>query len=437
MNSCGSLESAPAETSAPGKERLRQLVPGLPPRAFDVLALYSFVVLGLPDGALGTAWPTVRKSFGAPLAYLGVVLLVGTAGSVASSSVAGTLFKRLGAGRTVMAAAVVGLLGALGVALSTTFAAFSASGGLIGVSAGLLDSTVNTSVAMTGRNRLLNMVHGAYGVGTSLAPLVVTACVLAGSWRGSYAVVGACELALAGGWWVAARRFSSARAMWAPGAPDVLAPHAGGQSPGAPGGAGGRGSGRPAEAPGPKRSLWPLVCLGLMVFMVYTGLEVSAGQWSPSFERSVLHMGPSATGLATFGYWGSLTLARFGLAVPRRPAAPLYVVRWGCMLALAGALLVWWRPVVTVALVGLVVVGGALAGVFPALVALTPARVGAGLAHHVIGWQIGAASVGGSVISALCGVAFQHWGLGELGPALAATAAVLVGTNLVLEKVAR
>jgi fucose permease len=408
----------------------RSGVAGLSVKSFDALTLYSFVVLGLPDGTLGTAWPSAREGFGAPLAYLGVVLLVGTVGSVLSSSLAGTFFGRLGPRVTIMLAGAVGGLGALGVVLSPSFVVFVLAGGLIGVAAGLLDSTVNTSVAMTGRNRLLNMVHGAYGAGTAIAPLVVTASVLAGSWRGSYVAVLAGELALVAAWWMAGRRANLAlRANLArlaklarrPKGPCLAGPLSGAST-----------------GPGPVarqgRRLVLLVGLGLVVFMVYTGFEVSAGQWSPSFERSVLHMSPGATGLATFGYWGSLTLARFGLALPRKPVASGSVVRWGCLLALGGAALIWWRPAAVVALLGLVVVGAALAGVFPALVALTPARVGGEFAYHVIGWQIGAASIGGSAISALCGLAFERWGLGELGPALVAAAVALVAAGVLLDR---
>jgi fucose permease len=140
--------------------------------------------------------------------------------------------------------------------------------------------------------------------------------------------------------------------------------------------------------------------------------------------------------LSTFGYWGALTLARFGLAVPKRRIAPLSVVRWGCAIALLGAALVWWRPATVVALVGLVIIGGALAGVFPALVALTPGRVGEEMAGHVIGWQIGAAGLGAAGISAVFGVVFQHYGLKEFGPALMVVAVLLIIGSVVLERVA-
>jgi hypothetical protein len=44
-------------------------------RNFDLLSLGSFVVLGLPDGMLGTAWPSMRATFGAPVGDLGLILL--------------------------------------------------------------------------------------------------------------------------------------------------------------------------------------------------------------------------------------------------------------------------------------------------------------------------------------------------------------------------
>jgi fucose permease len=410
-------------------------------RAFDSLVLYSFVVLGLPDGALGTAWPVMRKGFAAPLDYLGVVLLVGTAGSVLCSSVSGVVLGRLGTRGTIVLAGAAGATGAFGAVVAPSFWAFAAAGGFLGVAAGLLDSSVNTSVAMTGRNRLLNMVHGTYGVGTTVAPLVVTAAVVAGSWRGSYGVVFAAELLLVAAWWLAGRDVGGVRSGQAPTSPAAWGTTATADAGGSEAGslAGGRHQASVAPVSSStrrarRRRVVAVVGLGLVVFMVYTGFEVSAGQWSPSFDRSVLHMGATTTGVVTFGYWGALTVTRFALALPKRPLAPELVVRWGCLVALGGAALLWWRPVAAVATVGLVVVGAALAGVFPALVALTPGRVGEQLARHVIGWQIGAASVGGSAISAAFGLAFQHLGLSALGPALVIVAVLLVAGSLALER---
>lgn len=384
-------------------------------RAFDALAMYSFVALGLPDGMIGTAWPAVRRGFHAPLEDLGIVLLVATFGAIASSSVAGLLLGRLGIRRMIMLAGTVASLGAVGIILSPDLWVFVTSGTGIGVAAGFLDSSVNTAVALANRNRLLNMLHGCYGVGSTIGPLVITAALLAGSWRPGYGVLLGVELVMVAGWWAAGRRVAPVVAV-----PVVEVPV----------------SRLPAERVLSRSRMIVTVGLGLIVFMVYTGFEVSAGQWEPSFDRGPLHLGTGATGLATFGYWGALTLARFALAAPRRPLSQAGIVRWGCVAALGGAAVVWWRPSTVAALLGLVVIGGALAGVFPALVALTPSRVGDEMARHVIGWQIGAANIGGSAISAVFGAVFQHYGLRDFGPALVVMAVVVLVGGVVLERAA-
>jgi hypothetical protein len=45
-------------------------------RRFDLLGPGTFVIVGLPDGMLGTAWPAMRHSFGVPVGDLGLILLV-------------------------------------------------------------------------------------------------------------------------------------------------------------------------------------------------------------------------------------------------------------------------------------------------------------------------------------------------------------------------
>ena len=401
-------------------------------KTFDALAMYAFVVLGLPDGMIGTAWPAVRGGFHAPLEDLGIVLLVSTFGAIASSSVAGVLLGRLGIRRMIMLAGSIAALGAVGIIVSPVLWAFVLSGTGIGVAAGFLDSSVNTAVALANRNRLLNMLHGCYGIGTTIGPLVITAALLAGSWRPGYGVLLAVELVMVGGWWLAGRRLEARAVEGTPmgETPTTAVPAEQVPAENVP-----IGSAAPERALSRSR-LVVTVALGLVVFMVYTGFEVSAGQWEPSFDRGPLHMGTGPTGLATFGYWGALTLARFALAAPRRPLSQAGIVRWGCIVALGGAARVWWRPSSVAALVGLVVIGGALAGSFPALVALTPSRVGEEMARHVIGWQIGAAGIGGSAISAAFGAIFQHYGLREFGPALVVMALVVLVGAVVLEHAA-
>ena len=243
------------------------------------MAMYGFVALGLPDGMIGTAWPALRSGFGVPLDGLGIVLLVGTAGAVCSSSVAGLVLARVGLRPTIMLAGAIASLGALGAVLSPAFWTFVLAGTAIGVTAGLLDSSLNTTVALSGRNRLLNALHGCYGIGTTIGPLVVTAAILVVSWRPAYGFLLLVELGLVGGWWAAGRHRQRPPISAVPPAGETIE-----EQVGTPvetsGGALVRPGGEATPAPPrQKRRLAAVVTLGLVVFMVYTGFEVSAGQW--------------------------------------------------------------------------------------------------------------------------------------------------------------
>jgi fucose permease len=184
---------------------------------------------------------------------------------------------------------------------------------LSGASAGMMDAGLNTAIALTGRQRLLNLLHGAYGVGTAIGPLVVTAAILTGSWRPAYLTLTVLDLVIAGCWLRQRRRDGpSASADRAP----AVEPQ-----------------------PGPqwsRRRYAAVLVTGMTVFFLYTGLEVGAGQWEASFCRGQLNLSAGTTGLATFGYWGALTAVRISLALVPRPVPPRTVVRSGSAVAILG-----------------------------------------------------------------------------------------------------
>jgi fucose permease len=89
-----------------------------------------------------------------------------------------------------------------------------------------------------------------------------------------------------------------------------------------------------------------------------------------------------------------------------------------------------------VVVLAFVVLGAALAGVFPALIGVTPQRIGQERAQHAIAWQVGAAAAGGSGISAVIGLLIDRTSLAALGPALVVLALVLFLANMALSRVA-
>ena len=169
-------------------------------RALDALSLGSFVALGLPDGMLGTAWPSARQTFGAPIADLGLILLISTIGSISVSAFVGTLIRRFGVAVLLACSAACAALAGTGYALAPHLWVLFAVAVLWGLAAGMMDGGLNTAVGLSGRPRLLNLLHAAYGVGTAIGPLLVTAAILLSSWRSAYLVLAVLDLVVTALW---------------------------------------------------------------------------------------------------------------------------------------------------------------------------------------------------------------------------------------------
>jgi fucose permease len=397
-------------------------------RRFDVLGLGTFVTIGLPDGMLGTAWPAMRHTFGASVGDLGLILLVNSLGSMAVSAFVGRLIRRIGVSALLAVAGLCAALGGIGFAVAPGFWFVLCIGPLTGAASGMLDGGLNTALALTGRARLLNLLHGFYGIGTALGPLVVTAAILAGSWRPAYLCLAAIDLAAAGSWIFYHRKLP----------PPVPA------SLNVAGGEAVHKFGRSADAPATiepsagwsRQRAVSVLTAGLVVFFVYTGLEVGAGQWETSYLRGHLDLSASAAGFAAFGYWGALTAVRIGLALPTKSIPAQKLIGGGVIVSVAATALIWWAPINAVVVAGFVLLGAALAGLFPALIATTPQRIGEERAQHAIAWQIGASAGGGSAISALIGLLINTSGLEVLGPALVFLALLLLAANNALARLA-
>ena len=390
-------------------------------RKFDLLSLGTFMVLGLPDGMLGTAWPAMRRSFGAPVGDLGLILLISTIGAVTVAAVVGRLIRRLGAAAVLAIAGSCAALAGIGYAAAPGLWLVLSVGPLSGAAAGMMDGSLNTVVALTGRPRLLNLLHGFYGVGTAIGPLLVTAAILAGSWRPAYLVLAGLDV-VAAFCWIIYRR-----SVPAPGASMAAAADAADDTADEP---------DQSTRGWSRRRVVAVLTLGVVVFFVYAGLEVSAGQWETSYVRGHLGLSASAAGLASFGYWGALTAVRIGLAVPARAPSAYTVIRCGLLLSIVGCGLIWWQPGPVVVVLAFALLGASLAGVFPALIAVTPQRIGAERAQHAIAWQVGAAAAGGSGISAVIGLAIDSTSLAVLGPALVVLSLILLFANWVLAALA-
>jgi MFS family permease len=87
-----------------------------------ILASYAqFIVLGLPGGFVGAAWPSMKTGFGLPLDEVGKYLFINTLGYTIASFFSAQLAMRIGFGRFLLLSAVVFGAGFIGLAFSPTW----------------------------------------------------------------------------------------------------------------------------------------------------------------------------------------------------------------------------------------------------------------------------------------------------------------------------
>lgn len=373
-----------------------------------LIAYIAFIVLGLPDGLLGVGWPSIRSEFGVGHDAQGLLIAFSVAGYLIASSNSGRLINTLGMGRTLILSSLMRALGLLGYALAPAWGAMVSVGALTGLGSGAIDAGLNTYTAANFTARYMNWLHACFGIGATFGPLVMTGAMnAAGSWRWGYATVAVAQF-------VILLTVFSTRRQW-------RAPLESAQAPGAAASA-------PAR-PGETLRL-PATWVGIATFFLVAGNEVTVGNWAYTLFTEGRGIDPDMAGLWASFYWFSFTIGRIlaGFIVARIGSVRL--LRLSMVGAVIGALLIWANLSAAVSFVGLALVGFSIAPMFPLLISLTPARIGAQHAANAIGFQVGAAGVGIACLPALAGVLMTRLGnLEILGPYTTLVAVALLLLN--------
>jgi len=369
------------------------------------VAFSGFIVLGLPTGMLGIAWPSIRAALDAPLAGLGVLLAAMTLTQFGSSGLSGAVRERFGTTALLIIPTALAAGGLALFAVADNWPVIIAAAAVLGAGLGLLDAAVNMEAALKRGVRFMGALHASWALGATLGPVLIGAVLVAtGSWRLGYAVASLAFIALAIATYLA--RVDLGRA---PEREDA-----------------------PATSARPRRT----IVTGMALLFVYVGIELGAGQWSFTRLTADRALTDEIAGLAVFLYWSALTAGRIALALfgDRIGSTRLFDLSVGG--ALTSAVAFWLLPPPVAALVALPCIGISLSVFVPLLLYLTPSRVGRAAAPRAIGYQVAAGMIGGAVLPAGIGVVMQSGGVSMLGLCLSALALALGGLHLAARRAA-
>lgn len=379
----------------------RSSVPAAVSSLLILIAYLGFISLGLPDTLIGVAWPSVRGVFGRQQSEIAWIFFGSGAAYFCSSLLTGRLMRLMSIG--LLLAGSSGLVAAamFGYGTASVWVLFAACALLHGLGSGAIDSALNFYVAHHLSARHMNWLHACYSLGATLGPIIMTAVLVQGnSWRAGYLTVGTLLALLA-------LLFAASQRQW-----------------GRPGASGGE---TLESTPiGLRETLrYAPVWVHVVLFFIYTGLEVTVGQWSFTLLTEARGLPKELAGTWVTLYWGSIAAGRigFGFIVERLGVDRL--LRLAMLATTIGAALFLAHLAPWLTAIALVLIGLGLAPIFPCLMVRTPQRLGPARAAHAIGVQVSAAMVGAAALPSACGFLVQRLSLSVIPAAALAMALAL------------
>lgn len=413
----------------------------------------AFISLGLPDSAIGSAWPTMAPSLGAGISWVGVVTMIISAGTIVSSLMSVRVVERFGTGRVTVASVALTAAALVGFSQSQAFWQLCLWAVPYGLGAGAVDAALNAYVAVHYESQHMSWLHCMWGVGASGGPMIMAQCLERSDWSTGFFVLGGIQVAivvvltLSLPLWrdrklprVSGRRAGREAAIGA--APEAALPRGeaahgagaralpgataapetsevpgaaaagAGEVPGAAAasGAGGTSDGTRGKLPARRTRAQLLRIPGvkavLVSFFCYSAFEATCGNWAATF--CTLARGIDAQTAASWAalFYMGITVGRAVSGFISLKVNDRNMIRFGQSLV-AVALACVLMPGDMALFAGLVLMGCGCAPIYPSTIHATPARFGEELALELTGMQMAFAYIGSLAMSPLFGVLAQ------------------------------
>ncbi|KAL7627399.1 hypothetical protein AAE478_001592 [Parahypoxylon ruwenzoriense] len=307
---------------------------------------------GLTDSAPGALIPYMETHYNIGYAVVSLLFIGNALGFIMAAPFVDQIRLHLGRAKAMALSQALISLGYLPLICAAPFPVVAVAYFFIGFGVAVQLAICNVFCAnLRNGTTMLGAMHGSYGIGGTIGPLIATSIVSAGAlWSRYYLLTLGFALFNLG---------FSTWSFW-----DYEKELGGGDSNQLTETA----SRTPADLQMSAMLIAfksRVVLLGAIFIFAYQGAEVSISGWVISFLIAARGGDPSAVGYVTSGFWAGITLGRFALSpVGARIGEKLFVY-----ILVVGAvvfqLLVWWVPNIIGEAVSVAVVGLLLGPVWP------------------------------------------------------------------------
>ncbi|KAK5159115.1 hypothetical protein LTR04_005117 [Oleoguttula sp. CCFEE 6159] len=379
-------------------------------------AFWGFIIMGANDAAYG-----LESYYNLTYTVVSLIFLSPLVGYILSALLNNTIHLKLGQRGIAIISPSCHLIAYIVIAVHPPYPVLVVIFMLAGFGNGLEDAAWNAWLGnMANANEILGFLHGFYGLGAVLSPLIATTMITKAnlpwySWY--YIMIGAAGIELV----------TSVAAFWtATGAAFRAA------NPRTTDKQGNRMKEALATMPS-ARVTW----LCAFFLLGYVGIEVALGGWIVTFMIRVRQGNPFSSGMTATGFWLGITVGRviLGFVTPRlgeKLAISIYLP-----LAMGLQLLFWLVPQFYVSAVAVSLVGFFLGPLFPAAVVASTKLLPRHLHVSAIGFAAAFGGSGAAIFPFAVGAIAQARGVQVLQPIVLALLAVILLLWLGLPRIGR
>ena len=365
-----------------------------------------FISLGLPDTILGVAWPSMNGEFQVAASSAGIIAMVISMGTIFSSFQTNRMIQKIGVGNLIVCSIFFTVIGLCGFSISQNFFFLIISALPLGLGAGAIDTAVNDYVALHYKAHHMNWLHGFWGIGATLGPIIMGFYLKNQNWRGGYLILACLQFILVVIVFLSRKQWKQPREI----------PHA-------------------SEMHDSMLTLIkrPGIIFSLICFIFYVGIEACMGLWGSSFLVRVKDIPVATAAFMTSGYYASLTVGRlaagfFTFFLSSRKI--LYLSE----LLLLGGVIVLFLGSGNFAAVGFIFTGLGSAAIFPTMLHETPERFGTKDSARIMSLQLALAYTGTTCLPPVLGFLAERFTLVIFPYLLFLFGCILLVSTITLEK---
>ena len=346
----------------------------------------SFISLGLPDGLLGSAWPTMCVDLGIPVSYAGMISTTMSVGTILSSLLSDRLTLRFGTGKVTACSVAMTALALFGFSVTKNFWLLFVWAIPYGLGAGSVDASLNNYVALHYESRHMSWLHCMWGVGATVGPYIMGYALTSGQgWNMGYRYIALIQMVLTAVLFLNLPKWKNRKT-------DTT---------------------KEETAPREPLSLPQILKIRgakevMVAFFCYCALEGTAMLWGSTYFVRQLGMDPERA--ASFGamFFIGITTGRFLSGFLTMKMNDPNMIRLGQVVITLGVVMMLLPLGELAAIAGLLLIGFGCAPIYPCIIHSTPDHFGEDNSQAIIGVQMASAYLGSLSLPPLFGLIANH-----------------------------